>query len=70
MTDEQRDEIADLAEKAYFAEERYRALGMRNIAPLTPDERRKSAVEYALAHAEMVEALAARDAAIIALGKK
>jgi hypothetical protein len=49
--------VAKLAMAESRARARVDALGMRNVAPLGPDERIALDVEYALARAEWVEAL-------------
>lgn len=56
--------IAELAEEKFVAAERYRLLGMSNIAGLDYEERKKSAIRYAEAEAEMFRTAAALDAAI------
>lgn len=55
MTAEKKTEITRLALEAHKASERLRVLGMQNTA-LSPEEKEKQAVEYALARAEMFEA--------------
>lgn len=58
-----REEIAALAVEAFEKAERVRMLGMSN-SPTDYEERKKAAVEYALAQAEAAVAKAKLDAAI------
>lgn len=55
MTEEKIQEITQLAEVAHLASERCKALSMQNIRQ-DFEERRKQAVIYAIAEAEMWEA--------------
>lgn len=56
MDDTKRKTIEDLAADHERKRARWTALGYRNVAGLTPEEREQSAKEYAVAEAEMLEA--------------
>ena len=58
MTDEKIARITALAEDCYQKQVRYENMSMQNIAHLDYEERKKSAVAYALAEAELNEAKA------------
>lgn len=58
MTDEERYEIAVLAEALETARHRYEMMGISNT-PTDPDERVRSAIAYSLASTEYLEAYGA-----------
>lgn len=64
MTDDKKQEITRLSEDLHEKRLRYQRLGMQNIAGLSAEERKKSAVAHALAGAEYYEALAVLEMAV------
>jgi hypothetical protein len=62
--------IAELAVEEFEAAERYRCMGMNNIAGLSYEERKESAIKYAEARAEAVRARAELEAAILSTASK
>jgi len=63
MNEEKRCEIERLAIEAHDKRLRYETLGMMNT-PTDPEMRKATAVEYALARREMIEAIRALDDAL------
>lgn len=55
MNEEKRAKIERLAATAHDKSEKYRMIGMMNT-PSEPDAKKKSAIEYAVARDEMIEA--------------
>ena len=67
MTEDQRYEIAVLAEDAHQKRERFQWLGMMNTPPAGTPEAAQSRVEYEIARAEMLEAEAKLNRAMRAI---
>lgn len=65
MDEEKKLKIEQLAAIAHDKSERFKIMGMMNT-PTEPAEKRKSAVEYAVARAEMIDANRALENALSA----
>lgn len=63
MEDEKVKRITALAEDLHNKRMRFQSLGMQNTAHLSPDEAKQRAIEYHLAHAEYLEAVALLESA-------